>query len=456
MLTEIIPNADKQIMKHNSKAILLLLAICIFLSQPLWAIVPDVLSIPDSSEIRKKTLESWLLAPTSELKNKEPQNIHTSYGQIFQIKTEISEQTILIAVAPRKEDYTFDYSAPGAWKLFKDAETGKMKEIQFFFLNDPNIYVRLLPDEKPNKPKVHVDLIIYNSFVARNIPVGLQFEDLLTISFSELYELTYDVIPWDYVKFDPRKYANNEYMISKIRDNLPRFEYLEDTCYDENKNPVMISTNERRSKTPGKLGVNSSGFTKWIADGITYNLNEHYLRIEPLKRHTVDVSNTMYEPPEIDKEVFASLNWTRNLAAALISAATDKDFDAITAGTDVLVEPFSSVLTNDKPGVLKNVGYIKNTGYDISMLKSLFLVLASTEPDMFYFGAIKSRDTKYPEKWVFNHEAVFFPYFDKQGICKIVVFECGVETDFDTFIQNNPDTFVHLVRAKSTDNFLPY
>ena len=178
-------------MKHNSKAILLLSAICIFLGQTLWSIVPDVLSIPDSSEIRKKTLESWLLAPTSELKNKEPQNIHTSYGQIFQIKTEISDQTILIAIAPRKEDYTFDYSAPGAWKLFKNAETGKMKEIQFFFLNDPNIYVRLLPDEKPNKPKVHVDLIIYNSFVARNIPVGLQFEDLLTISFSELYELTY-------------------------------------------------------------------------------------------------------------------------------------------------------------------------------------------------------------------------------------------------------------------------
>ena len=142
-LTEMIYNADKQMMKKNSKAILLIFAICIFFSPRLWSNVPDVLSIPDSSEIRKKTLESWLLAPTSELKDKEPKNIHTSSGQIFQIKTELTEQTLVIAVAPRKEDYTFDYSAAGAWKLFKDAETGKMKEIQFFFLNDPNIYIRL-------------------------------------------------------------------------------------------------------------------------------------------------------------------------------------------------------------------------------------------------------------------------------------------------------------------------
>ena len=100
-------------MKKNSKAILLIFAICIFFSPRLWSNVPDVLSIPDSSEIRKKTLESWLLAPTSELKDKEPKNIHTSSGQIFQIKTELTEQTLVIAVAPRKEDYTFDYSAAG-------------------------------------------------------------------------------------------------------------------------------------------------------------------------------------------------------------------------------------------------------------------------------------------------------------------------------------------------------
>ncbi|MBO7484952.1 MAG: hypothetical protein J6T84_02700 [Spirochaetaceae bacterium] len=443
-------------MKKNSKAILLIFAICIFVPFSLTAKVPDVLSIPDSSEIRKNTLESWLLAPKSELTAKESQNLITSYGQVFQIKSEVTESEIIISIAPRKEDYTFDYTAAGSWRLVKNAETETMKEVRFFFLNDPNIYIRLLPDKQPDRPKVRADLIIYNSYVARNIPVGLQFEDILTLSFSELYELTYDVIPWDYVKFDPRKYSNNQYMISEIRKNLPRFEYLQDTCYDENKNPVTISTNERRSKTPGKLGVDESGFTKWIADGITYNLNEHYLRVEPLKRHTVNVQNTMYEPPEIDLQVFASLNWTRNLAAALISAATDKDFDAITAGTDVLIEPFSSVTSNDNSGVRKNVGYIKNTGYDISMLKSLFFVLASTEPDMFYFGAIKTRDEKFPEQWVFSHEAVFFPYFDKSGICQIAVFECGVETDFDTFIQNNPDTFVHLVRAKATDNFMPY
>ena len=101
-------------MKKNSKAILLIFAICIFVPFSLTAKVPDVLSIPDSSEIRKNTLESWLLAPKSELTAKESQNLITSYGQVFQIKSEVTESEIIISIAPRKEDYFFPGMGRGA------------------------------------------------------------------------------------------------------------------------------------------------------------------------------------------------------------------------------------------------------------------------------------------------------------------------------------------------------
>lgn len=412
-----------------------------------------IFSIPDSSEIRIDAMEAWVTAPVSAVLEQDSQVHKTELGQVFQISSEAIGSELVIKVAPRDNTYQFPATNPGCWILYRSLETGKLLRIHVFFQNDPNVYIRLRPDSQPDKPKSKADLIIYGAYAARGVPIGLGFEDLAQISFSALYDLTCDTIPWNYVKNDSRKYVNNLAMIEKIRENLPRFEYIEDAGYDENENPVFISTGEQRSGTPGKLGVNCSGFTKWIIDGITIFLTGNGVRLDVLKTPTIDVSGTLYAAVAPSEEMFRSFDWIRNLSSAVVSAAMDKNFIPGLSGLDVESNPFASVETPD--GIAYTDGFVKNAGYNISMLKSLFYVLAATEPDLLYLGAVKTGKKGEPETWTFHHDLAFFPYFDAAGICRIIVFESGSETDFDTFVAANPDAYVYLCRVKSAARFNP-
>ena len=288
------------------------------------------------------------------------------------------------------------------------------------------------------------------------MPLGLPFEDVLKLSFSELFNLTKETVPWNYVKSDSRNYVNNGKMVEKIRRKLPQFEYIEDAAYDEFENPVFISTGEARSGTPGKIGINCSGFTKWVVDGITIALSGSATKIEALKQPTIELDGTLYKSQAEEEEMFRSYDWIRNLSTAAVCAERDKEFPAGTLGVDVQVNPFAGLKSPD--GTVRNVGFVPKTGYEINMLKPLLYVLAATEPDMIYLGAVKTCTTKSendPETWTFHHDLVFMPYFDQAGICHIAVFESGVETSFDEFVSSNQGTYVYLCRVKSTDRFQP-
>lgn len=420
------------------------------------AAVRGILSIPDSSSVRIQSMESWITAPVSAVIDRECENVQTDFGQVFQVRAEREGSEVAIIFAPRENNYNFYTKAPGSWVIYRDYYSGKVLRVHVYFQLDSRVYVCLRPDNQPKKPKSEVDLIIYGAYACRGVPLGLEFSEVMKLSFSELFNLTKETVPWNYVKSDYRNYMNNKEICKKIRRKLPQFEYIEDAAYDEFEKPVFISTGEERSGTPGKIGINCSGFTKWVIDGITIALSGSATKIEALKKPTIELAGTLYRAQAEEEEMFRSYDWIRNLSTAAVCAERDKEFPAGTLGVDVQVNPFAGLKSPD--GTVRNVGFVPKTGYEINMLKPLLYVLAATEPDMIYLAAVKScmgNTQNEPETWTFHHDLVLLPYFDEAGICHINVFESGVETSFDEFIAANQGTYVYLCRVKSTDRFQP-
>ena len=415
-----------------------------------------ILSIPDSSAVRDQAMEPWLTAPISAVIDRECENVQTDFGQVFQVRAEREGSEVAIVFAPREGSYDFLGKAPGAWVVYRDYYSGKILRVNVYFQYDSRVYVCLRPDNQPKKPKSEVDLIIHGAYACRGVPLGIPFSEVLKLSFSELFNLTKETVPWNYVKTDYRNYVNNNKMVEKIRRKLPQFEYIEDAAYDEFENPVYISTGEARSGTPGKIGINCSGFTKWVVDGITIALSGSATKIEALKQPTIELDGTLYKSQAEEEEMFRSYDWIRNLSTAAVCAERDKEFPAGTLGVDVQVNPFAGLKSPD--GTVRNVGFVPKTGYEINLLKPLLYVLAATEPDMLYLGAVKTCKCKTedePETWTFHHDVVFLPYFDQAGICHIEVFESGVETSFEEFVEENKGSYIYLCRVKSSDRFQP-
>ena len=425
------------------------------LSLPLFA-VGGILSIPDSAEVRERALETWIAAPINMVVDKPVEIHYTKRGQGFQISSDLRGSELAVVFAPREHDYLFPEFAPGGWTMYRDIATGKINRIHVYFQHDPRIYLCLRPDDAPKKPKVQADLIIHGAYASRGTPLGIDFESILTLSFRDLYNLTAETLPWNYVKADTRNYPNNQYMVEKIRRKLANFEYVADAGYDENGAEIFLSTGEERSGTPGKISVDADGFTKWVVDGIVNPLTGCGLKLEPLKRPTFDVNETLFASSAPVNEMFRTYDWVRNLSTAVVCAERDNNFEPGTLGMDVKVNPFAGMVSRGGP--VRNVGFIPQTGYDINLIKPLLYVLAATEPDMMYLGAVKTGAPGMEdqiETWTFHHDAVFFPYFDATGVCRVVVFESGVETNFEDFINQHQGSYVYLCRVKSSPKFSP-
>lgn len=151
--------------------------------------------------------------------------------------------------------------------------------------------------------------------------------------------------------------------------------------------------------------------------------------------------------------IYFALDWTRNLAAAWLSIVSGKDTLYEETGAEVTINPFASVDT--KNGVARNSSYIEGTGYDVLTLKPLMYVLAATEPERMYLGALRQTDGKSPEIVYYNEVVVFFPFFDDRGSFHCVVYHAGIEKTLDEFLLDWEDSFVNLVRLKTSKRFFP-
>lgn len=429
--------------------------------------------IPDSSEVRKSLVQSWFTASVEQVRSNKTELYINNVGTVFQVRSEENGKDLLIIVAPQEklavDVYTeqgksssyidvYPLDSPGSWVLLRDVDTGKPIQIRYYFAADSDVFVQF----RPYGTKTVADFVVYGSFAARSVPVGIAFERLYTASFSAIQDLTKRTLPWEYSDIVPELYNPVLQMISVIREQQERFFAAEDAAYDENGEPVNILSNTPRIVAEDVieaegLSFSSAGFLKWIIDGLVVPLAGGYTKIEPLLVSTAENKTGSFA--DVKSQIFDldfSLNWTRNLAAAALSVYSGKNYYYTDSGCDVTIEPFSS--TQSTQGWTNNLGYLKDSGYSISSLKPLLYVLAVTEPGRFFLGAIRQTDAtnpSSPEVHFFTESVALFPYFDSNGRFDVVVFENGQELTLDSLLKKYSDTQIHLVRVNASERFFP-
>lgn len=433
------------------------------------------LNIPDSAEVRRQISREWFEGSLDYLRGVNSEIRSNQIGVQFQVRLEEQQDVFLTIVAPKSQmkvdvyeaggmrtsvEDSFNMESPGSWLLVRSKKTGEPLSIRYYFAKDSGVYVQF----RPYKNSSHADLIIFENFAARAVPLGVPFEKFYTASFAEIQALTKNNLPWNYVEPRAGYYDDTMVMIQTIRQNEKNLVYADDAAYNEEGKPVSIKNGLPRyipENMRDKISLSSAGFVKWICDGLVEPLSGSYLKMKPLIQKTVQVNPTGSQGVlESNYNANFSLDWTRNLAAAVLSVNFRKTILYPDSGVDVCVEPFAARWTEN--GVQSAVGYIKNTGYKIQYLKPLLYVLATTNPQYFYLAAIRQTGVGSggPEVKVFNDAAAIFPYFDSEGKFKASVFYDGVEYSLQQFCdsfanQRTNDSFAHLTRVKASSKFYP-
>lgn len=430
------------------------------------------MNIPDSTEIRRAIAEAWFYDDASVLRNKHAELRKNAVGQEFQIRMEESGSEFAVIIAPMmKLDVDFytekgvesktvdEYPADacGSWLLIRNTLTGKTESIRIYFSANSDMYVQFSPDGR----KTLADFVIAGLYASRGVPIGIPFEDIYRASFQDILNSTEKNLPWKYADTQKGQFHSKLQMIGVIRKNLERIVFSPNSCYDENGKPVYITDGKPRhidatQDTKDKILVDQAGFLKWIVDGLVEPVTGSHLYRNPLMVKTVEYNDAGLSGI-LDKKLDLSftLDWCRNLAAACLSVKTDRNYMWNEAYTDVEIEPFSAEVTAG--GITQTAGFIKNSGYQVSKLKPVLYVLASTEPTYCYLAAIKRpvKTVSNPEFFAFDECAVIFPYFDDDGRFACTIFENGNELTLNQFCTKYKGSFAHLSRILTENTFFP-
>ena len=454
-------------MKRLNRKILAALVAVMFVS-PVFAAY-NSWGIPDSSEIRKGLKERWFEAPLDAVRMNLPEIYDNNAGEKFQVRLEESDSTYMIYVAPcavinvnvysnkgvtQEQQEVYPGDAPGSWVLVRDKKTDEPIRIRWYFTVNTDVYVQFTPYGKT----AFADLVIYGNYASKGSSTGVSFQALYGASFEDILKMTAVTLPWKYVTVDGDRYDGVLQMAGMIQKNIGRVMFVPNAMYDEDSNLVQITNGKPFSSgdiDPSKLYLSSAGFLKWIADGLVEPIAGSKLKREPLLVETVSVKETGYQGILSQKyNLFFSLDWIRNLAAAVMSVNTGRVYMYNESGADVTINPFAATITG--AGTLNTVTFIEDTGYNVSVLKSLLYILAATESGNIYFGAIRETDkTVTPEIKVFNDCVVFLPYFSSNGSFGCFVYMNGKQISLEDFCMLYANDSVYLTRVRASEQFYP-
>lgn len=425
--------------------------------------------IPDSSEIRGKLVETWFENTLENVRSNYQEIYINKAGEKFQVRLEESDKTFNIFVSPSAENNVkiisdkemktektevFPGDNAGSWVLIRDKKTGKPVRIRYYFAANSEVYVQFSPHNNTS----FADLVIFDNYVAKGIPCGVPFSNFYKASFEEVLTITKKILPWNFVTTNKSDYHAVQQIGAVIAENLPSILYAHDAMYND-KNELVKVTNGKAfgasNVEKDTLYLSSAGFMKWIADGLVEPIAGNQLKREPLLTETVQVKENGYQGVFSTKyNLFFGLNWIRNLSSAIISVYTGRNYQYAEAGIDVTINPFSGSISTE--GIVNNISFVEDSGYTTSVIKSLMYLLAASDPETFYFGAIRGTDrTVTPEIKAFNECVVFLPFFDSKGLFNCYVFMNGRKISLDDFCMLYKDDFVYLTKVRASEDFYP-
>lgn len=402
----------------------------------------------ESDSLRAQIEDRWFSAPIDTVAALKGEIVEDPYGDGFEISVSKTDTVVSVTLIQTDRD---EGSIAGRWTLNRDKITGEPVSIVVNPMDNPEIVLTLRPGAGS---KSLLDLSVYGLYARKGVPFGKSFQSVLTSSVESIAALTARTVPWNLVHPDPLLYGNIAQGVETIRSRLPTLVYLEDGAFDDTGKPVFIESEspqdpkavlaeaaDGRDISIIRGGVNCSGFVKWIVDGIIRPTAGSGTFINSLKRWSSAPETGFTERYRESRDVFFALDWTRNLASAVVSLDAGHTVFPDAAGIDVKVEPFSGAL-----------GFETDVGYQVKELLPMLYWLAANEGGHWYLGALSRErgergNAANPFLRYYHHAAAFFPWFDEKGQLRVAVFESAAETPVETFVERNRDAWVFLTRV---------
>ncbi|MDR2247243.1 MAG: hypothetical protein LBE17_11350 [Treponema sp.] len=415
-----------------------------------WGVDVPSAAIQDDASLRLSLVQTWFKeAPAKALANRS--FIHTlPGGGRIQVRIEDGTGEFGIVLA-RELNGMFPGWAQGSWILTRSKADGAAVRIRVFLRSDPYVYVQFRPREDD---KSLMDVVLYDAYATRSLPVSVSFDRLLTLPVEEALALAGDAFPRRY--FDPQveDYRDVRTLVAAIRERLPGLSFRDDGAIDDHGRYVYIETLEEQA---GVGGLNCSGFAKWIVDGILRPVTGSLLPIASLKTAFGERGAAFTDPYEALRAPFFGLDWTRNLASCANSILRSPGYGVLLEEIEVRNAPFGSVIRrNQEGGALRSFpGFLKDAGFGFEGIHPLLYTLAIDEPGRIYLASVNDEVNPAPRMRQHFHVAVLVPYFNESGNFQVALFESAEETSFSRFKNRYPGHYINLVRIPVEGGFNP-
>jgi len=429
-----------------------------FAPRQLFAADVLVSLIPDDSVLRLSIQNNWLFTedPGQTLRNS-PFTATLPGGGAVQVQA-ASRNNELNVFLLRERNGTFPGWAQGSWIYTRDLATGAPLRIRVFLRSDPQTYVQFRP---LGTDKSIIDVVIYEAYVVRGLAIGIPFERLLTLPVEEALAAAGSRFPRRYFEPDPdlyqticpSRYNRNNNLLARVRAVLPNLNYEDDGAIDERGRYVSIET--LRPQT-NPVGLNCSGFVKWLIDGMLRPVTGKTLAIEPLKAPATPRTSSLAANLE-DRDSLFGLDWTRNLALEAARILRSPDFAQLD-NVEVRRETFASLIDRTRGSAAARTypGFLLNAGFSIEGLRPLLYTLAINEPGYLYLVSVNRERGSSPPQRQHYHTAALVPYFNEYGVFQTAVLESAEETNLAAFIGRHPGALINLVRVPVEGLFEPF
>jgi hypothetical protein len=418
---------------------------------------------PDSSELRERYWDSYFSAPRSAVLARSPQSLQTGAG-LFRLSVVDEKEYFYQVISPlaeAAEARAGGIAAPplyaqGTWILKRSRATGKPIQAKVFLRSDPGTFIRIYPDAD----RCRMDLVLYGGVMNREVALPLPFDRVFASPFSDIVAWTGELVDWELFSPHAGAYAGARAFVAAVRSRLPELRYVDDGALDAEGRPVYIATGAPQ-KAP--VGLNCSGFAKWIVDGFYFPLTGRYLDPKAMaERHDDLREGSLAAAYEIQFDPFFGLDWTRNLGKAM----GDATYPARSHGLfeeDVMESPFALFAAEAKAGAVNGSSLYedypavdKEIGYEARGIEALLYVLALREPGTVYLASLSRKGGgELAGLRRHYHVAVLVPYFEATGEFRVAVFESAAETSIGALMSRGPKDYVHLVRLRLLPDFDP-
>ncbi|MCL2179843.1 MAG: hypothetical protein FWB83_01830 [Treponema sp.] len=435
---------------------------------PVYGLDLPVSQITDDSILRSRLRDSWFIDTPRRVLSFRTTIESLETGERVEVRAVDGRNEIMILLSremtsgrieegdnpalERRPTGRFPGYAQGSWMLTRNKSTGAPSLIRIFLRSDQSTYIQFRPYDTD---KCRMDAVVHNGYLARSLPVAVPFERLYTMQLNDILSLVEGKFPLHYYEPDPVVYRDTRTFISQVRRSIAPLRFADDGAIDENGNYVLIKT--LQPQNPAGQGLNCSGFTKWLIDGILRPVTGRRLTIEPLRAPFGQRGSSFTANWEERRDPFFGLDWIRNLAAEANGTLRSPGYSVLEE-FEVNNDVFAYVRVSENRTFVDRSypGFLREAGYGVEGLRPLLYTLAVDDPFSFYLAAVSNdRDSQPPNLRQYFHVAALVPYFDEYGTFRITVFESAEETSINNFVARYPGHYVNLVRIPVRTAFDP-